>query len=896
MARRPGAEEERPWGLAEHGRLGKRKVVGVVVLDGWGEAPPDPFNCIHVADTPTLDALKKGAPERWRLIKAHGTAVGLPTDDDMGNSEGRRIRWEGLGGAAPTVPHLQLAAASSEAEHPLLDSLLQQHSNLFDKPQGLPPSRVYDHHIHLVPGSTPVAVRPYRYPQLQKDELERQCALMLAAGIIRTSTSPFTAPALLVRKSDGTWRFCIDYRALNALTLKDKFPIPVVDELLDELHGARFFTKLDLRSGYHQVRMHPDDIAKTAFRTHHGHFEFLVMPFGLANAPATFQALMNDVLRPYLRRFVLVFFDDILIYSATWDEHLQHVAIVFNELRAHHLHLKRSKCSFGTPTVAYLGHVISADGGRSAGSSDSPATTGNLSGNSDSSRRPSRGCFAATPSPGTTRRRRRSRPSRGPSRQAPSSRCPTSTGRSCAKLVDLALDSGKIYEGEGFKYIQQSFDTGTLHLIGLLSDGGVHSRIDQLQLLLKGASEHGAKRIRVHILTDGRDVLDGSSVTFVETLENDLAKLQEKGVDARIASGGGRMYVTMDRYENDWQVVKRGWDAQVLGEAPHKFPSALEAVKKLRDDDPKANDQYLPPFVVVDESGKPVGPIVDGDAVVTFNFRADRMVMLAKALEYEDLDKFDRVRFPRIRYAGMLQYDGELKLPSHYLVAPPEIERTSGEYLAHNGVRTYACSETVKFGHVTFFWNGNRSGYFNPNLERYEEIPSDTGIPFNVQPRMKAVEVAEKARDAILSGKFDQVRVNIPNADMVGHTGDLEATIAGCKAADEAVKIILDAIEQVGGIFVVTADHGNAEDMVKRDKSGKPIRDKDGNVQPLTSHTLNPVPIAIGGPGLAPGATFREDLPDAGLANVAATLINLHGFEAPRHYEPTLIQVSPVPF
>jgi len=562
MARRPGEEEARPWKLADHRRLGKGKVVGVVVLDGWGEAPPDPFNCIHVADTPTMDALKKGAPERWRLIKAHGPAVGLPTDDDMGNSE---------------VGHNALGAGQ-----------------------------------------------------------------------------------------------------------------------------------------------------------------------------------------------------------------------------------------------------IYAQG---------------------------------------------------------------------AKLVDLALASGKIYQGEGFKYIQQSFETGTLHLIGLLSDGGVHSRIDQLQLLLKGASEHGAKRIRVHILTDGRDVLDGSSVTFVETLENDLAKLREKGIDARVASGGGRMYVTMDRYENDWQVVKRGWDAQVLGEAPHKFKNALEAVKTLRED-AKANDQYLPPFVVVDESGKPVGPIVDGDAVVTFNFRADRMVMLAKALEYETFDKFDRVRFPKIRYAGMLQYDGELKLPSHYLVAPPEIERTSSEYLAHNGVRTYACSETVKFGHVTFFWNGNRSGYFNPNLEKYEEVPSDTGIPFNEQPKMKALEVAEKAKDAILSGKFDQVRVNIPNGDMVGHTGDLQATIIGCKAADQAVKIILDAIEQVGGIFVVTADHGNAEDMVKRDKSGEPIRDKDGNVQPLTSHTLNPVPIAIGGPGLASGVGFRKDLTDAGLANVAATVMNLHGFEAPDQYEPTLIQVS----
>lgn len=458
-----------------------------------------------------------------------------------------------------------------------------------------------------------------------------------------------------------------------------------------------------------------------------------------------------------------------------------------------------------------------------------------------------------------------------------------------AKLVDLALASGKIYEGEGFKYIKECFDQNTLHLIGLLSDGGVHSRLDQVQLLLKGASEHGAKRIRVHILTDGRDVLDGSSVGFVETLENDLAELRAKGVDARIASGGGRMYVTMDRYENDWDVVKRGWDAQVLGEAPHKFQNAVEAVKKLREL-PNMSDQYIPPFVIVDESGNPVGPILDGDAVVTFNFRADRMVMIAKALEYEDFDKFDRVRVPKIRYAGMLQYDGELKLPSHYLVSPPEIERTSGEYLVYNGIRTFACSETVKFGHVTFFWNGNRSGYFDATKEEYVEIPSDVGITFNVQPKMKAVEIAERAREALLSGKFDQVRVNLPNSDMVGHTGDIGATVVACKAADEAVKIILDTVEQVGGIYVVTADHGNAEDMVKRGKSGEPLL-KNGNIQILTSHTLQPVPVAIGGPGLSPGVKFRTDLQIPGLANVAATVMNLHGFEAPSDYEPTLIEV-----
>ncbi|XP_051115478.1 2,3-bisphosphoglycerate-independent phosphoglycerate mutase-like isoform X2 [Andrographis paniculata] len=460
-----------------------------------------------------------------------------------------------------------------------------------------------------------------------------------------------------------------------------------------------------------------------------------------------------------------------------------------------------------------------------------------------------------------------------------------------AKLVDIALDTGKIFDGEGFKYIKQSFENGTLHLIGLLSDGGVHSRLDQLQLLLKGVGERGAKRIRVHVLTDGRDVLDGTSVNFLETLQKDLSKLNEKGIDAKVASGGGRMYVTMDRYENDWNVIKRGWDAQVLGEAPHKFKCPIEAVKKLRET-PNTNDQYLPPFVIVDDSGKAVGPIVDGDAVVTFNFRADRMVMIAKALEYEKFDKFDRVRFPKIRYAGMLQYDGELKLPNQYLVSPPEIDRTYGEYLVNNGVRTFACSETVKFGHVTFFWNGNRSGYFNPKLEEYVEIPSDSGISFDVQPKMKALEIAQKAKEAILSRKFDEVRVNIPNGDMVGHTGNMKATIVACKTTDDAVKIILDAVEQVGGIFLLTADHGNAEDMVKRDKKGEPIFDKNGNVQILTSHTLQPVPVAIGGPGLAPGVKFRQDLAEPGLANVAATVINLHGFEAPSDYEPTLIDVA----
>ncbi|XP_026429283.1 uncharacterized protein LOC113325298 [Papaver somniferum] len=247
-------------------------------------------------------------------------------------------------------------------ENPAIKRLVSTFKDVFATPTSLPPTRLHDHRIPLLPDSAPVNVRPYRYSHFQKDEIEKIVLELKQVGFIRPSSSPFSSPVSMVRKKDGSWRMCVDYRALNKLTIKDLYPIPMVDELLDELHGVVIFTKLDLRSGYYQILLYGPDIPKTAFRTHDGHYEFLVMPFRLSNAPATFQRLMNHIFRPYLRKFFLVFLDDILIYSSNMQDHIKHLSLVSEILRKHQLFVKEPKCTFAQPSVGYLVHVISSEG------------------------------------------------------------------------------------------------------------------------------------------------------------------------------------------------------------------------------------------------------------------------------------------------------------------------------------------------------------------------------------------------------------------------------------------------------------------------------------------------------------------------------------------------------
>ncbi|MDR0389146.1 MAG: 2,3-bisphosphoglycerate-independent phosphoglycerate mutase [Spirochaetaceae bacterium] len=477
-----------------------------------------------------------------------------------------------------------------------------------------------------------------------------------------------------------------------------------------------------------------------------------------------------------------------------------------------------------------------------------------------------------------------------------------------AALVSASIESGALFQGQVWKEIVANPGRGAsagssenaavqggpaLHFIGLFSDGNVHSHLDHLKAMIVRAKKDGVKKVRVHILFDGRDVGETSALEYVDPFEDFLKEQNTDGFDARIASGGGRMWITMDRYGADWTMVERGWKTHVLGEA-RQFSTAREAVETYRKEIPGVIDQDLKEFVIA-ENGSPIGTINDGDSVVYFNFRGDRSLEITAAFEEDRFDKFDRKRRPKVVYAGMMEYDGDLHVPRRYLVNPPAIDRTAGEYLAATGVRTLAISETQKYGHVTYFFNGNRTGKFNEELEVYEEIKSDV-VPFEQRPWMKCAEITDRVLEALASEKFDFIRINYPNGDMVGHTGVYQAVVCAMEAMDLQLGRLAAAVDRAGGIMVITADHGNSDDMYEHGKNGEVLRKEDGSPRAKTSHSLNPVPCIIYDPEYkgeyknAPlDASLNEGL---GISSIAATCIALLGYMPPEDYDKAVLKLK----
>ncbi len=455
-----------------------------------------------------------------------------------------------------------------------------------------------------------------------------------------------------------------------------------------------------------------------------------------------------------------------------------------------------------------------------------------------------------------------------------------------AKLVREALANGDLFRGVGWNEIIGNCVAkhSTLHLLGLFSDGNVHSHIDHLKEMIVEAKKRGVKKVAVHALLDGRDVGETSALDYCGPFEAWLA-----GIDPHygIASGGGRMKLTMDRYEADWSMVERGWKFHVLGEG-RRFPSASAAIVAYRNEYPGVIDQDLPGFIV-EREGQPFAPVLNGDSVIFFNFRGDRSIEISKAFLAPKVP-FERERVPTVCYAGMMTYDGDTNLPPRILVKPPVIDRTMGQYLVDSGVRQLACSETQKFGHVTFFWNGNRSGYLDERLETYIEVPSDR-VSFDERPWMKAAEITDAVTAELLANPYGFARLNYANGDMVGHTGNFNATRMAVEAVDLSLGRLLPVIKKLGGIALITADHGNADEMYEIDKNGG-VKTENGRPKAKTSHTLGAVPFIVYDPQFAGEYTLDHSVAKPGLANVAATALALMGYQAPIDYERSVLKLK----
>ena len=453
--------------------------------------------------------------------------------------------------------------------------------------------------------------------------------------------------------------------------------------------------------------------------------------------------------------------------------------------------------------------------------------------------------------------------------------------------IKEALDSGEFFEGDVLnRLIENCLQKDTpLHLLGLLSDGNVHSHIDHFYRVIDFAVRRGVRRLYVHALLDGRDVPFQSALDYVEPLEARLAAIarEHAGWDYAIASGGGREVITMDR-DTNWHKVQRGWETHVLGRAEHAFPSAAAAVGELRRRQPDAIDQDLPPFVIV-RDGAPVGPIRDGHALIFMNFRGDRAIEFSRAMVEEDFPYFDRGRRPKVLYAGMMVYDEDTNLPPQRLVGTAKVDDPFGKRILELGLDQFRLAESQKYAHVTFFFNGGYREPLDRDHESYVLIPSDKIDSYAKAPAMKAREIAEKACELIRGGRYDFGLINFANTDMVGHTGDLAAAIRATEAVDAALGRIMAALAEVKGIAIITADHGNADEMIS-------FNPKTHKREPNTRHSINPVPVILFDP-LYRAGDYRMIADDGGrpltLSRIAATNYLLLGRRPPDDIDDPLI-------
>ncbi len=457
--------------------------------------------------------------------------------------------------------------------------------------------------------------------------------------------------------------------------------------------------------------------------------------------------------------------------------------------------------------------------------------------------------------------------------------------------INNAIADGSFFQSEALLQVMKVAQMDhTLHLIGLLSDGNIHSHLSHFRALVNHAFEQGIKRLRVHALLDGRDVGIQTAQKYVCELEDVFSYINNhNSFDYCFACGGGRERIIMDR-DHHWSKVAEGWDLIVHGKGEHRFPSMLAAIDFFRTAQAGLVDQDMPGFVIVDDENRPVGSVADGDAVVMVNFRGDRAIEITEAFEVDDFDGFDRGKRPSITYAGMMVYDEDRNLPALQMMGPTRVENPFGKRIVELGIKQFRLTETQKYAHVTFFFNGGYRQPLDAAMEDYILIPSDKGITFSEAPQMKAPDIAARAVELIESGEYGFGLINFANADMVGHCGEMESAITAVEAVDAAVGQIVKALEKAGGCALIIADHGNAEEMT--------VTAGDGGLEPSTKLSINPVPCILFDPAYDGSYRLRQaaDTDDVqttpGLSHLAATLFEVMGEAVPEDINPSLIEVN----